>query len=49
MSPHQLRSHLDGILAYAYDRFNNIVESGKKDKLSMNDQVEKYLLDQVMA
>lgn len=41
--------HLDSILSYAQDRFQNVVESGKKDKLVVDQQVEKFLLDRVLA
>ena len=34
-----LKQHLDKILSYSYERVNNIVENGKKDKLEVTDDV----------
>ena len=43
-----LKFNIDKILSYSYERFNNIVENGKKDKLDVTEDVEKYIINKVL-
>ena len=35
-------------MSYSYERFNNILENGKKDNLEVTDDVQKYILNKVL-
>ena len=48
LTPAFLTQHIDTILTLCAEKHENIIEKGRSDKLEINDQVEKFILDKVL-
>jgi hypothetical protein len=44
-----IRSFLGEILDYCEDRYQNIVEKGKQDHLKITNDVQKYLINNILS
>lgn len=44
-----VKGYLPELLAYCEDRYMSIVEKGKSDNLQITQEVQKYLVDNIMA
>ena len=48
LTPAFITQHIDTILTLCAEKHQNIIEKGRSDKLEINDQVEKFILDKVL-
>jgi hypothetical protein len=49
MSTSALTSSLEEILEFCEDRYTNIAGKGKQENLTITDDVEKYLIDNILS
>lgn len=49
ITPPQVAKNLDKILCSCAESHRNIIEKGKQDKLEINDQVDKFVMDKVIG